>query len=74
MNESNIQKIVNFYINRHASLDPLSIENAIRYGIKAGYQLKKLTNDDYVTVANYFLRSDFNTLYEVHEYLNKHLI
>lgn len=74
MNEANIQKIVNFYINRHASLDPLSIENAIRYGIKAGYQLKKLTNDDYVTVANHFLRSDFKTLYEVNEYLNKHLI
>jgi hypothetical protein len=74
MNENNIQKIVNFYINRHASLDPLSIENAIRYGIKAGYQLKKLTNDDYVTVANSFLQKDFKTIYEVNEYLNKHLV
>ena len=52
----------------------MSIESAIRYGIKAGYQLKKLTDDDYVTVANHFLRNDFKTLYEVYEYLNKHLI
>ena len=74
MNEDNIQKIVNFYIKRHNSLDPISIESAIRYGIKAGYQLKKLTDDDYVTVANHFLRNDFKTLYEVYEYLNKHLI
>lgn len=74
MNEEIIQKIVNFYIKKCNSLDPLSIENAIKYGIKAGYQLKKLTDDDYVTVANHFLRSDFKTLYEVNEYLNKHLI
>lgn len=74
MNEEIIQKIVNFYIKRHNSLDPISIESAIRYGIKAGYQLKKLDNNDYVTVANYFLRSNFKTLGEVNEYLTKHLI
>ena len=74
MNEEIIQKIVNFYIKRHNSLDPISIESAIRYGIKAGYQLKKLDNNDYVIVANYFLRSNFKTLGEVNEYLTKHLI
>ena len=74
MNEDNNQKIVNFYIKRHNSLDPMSIESAIRFGIKAGYQLKKLNNNDYVTVANYFLSSDFKTLGEVNEYLTKHLI
>jgi hypothetical protein len=74
MKEEVVNKIVDFYIKRHNSLDPMSIESAIKYGIKAGYQLKKLTDDDYVTVANSFLQKDFKTIYEVNEYLNKHLI
>lgn len=71
MNEDSIQKIVNFYIKRHNSLDPMSIESAIRYGIKVG---QHKTNQDYVDMANQLLRTDFSTLYEVNEYLNKHLI
>jgi hypothetical protein len=74
MKEETVNKIVDFYIKRHNSLDPMSIESAIKYGIKAGYQLRKLTNDDYLTVANYFLRSDFKPIYEVNEYLTKHLV
>lgn len=71
MSEENIQKVVNFYIKHHNSIDPISIESAIRYGIKVG---QHKTNQDYVDMANQLLRTDFSTLYEVNEYLNKHLI
>jgi len=71
MSEENIQKVVNFYIKHHNSIDPISIESAIRYGIKVG-QYK--TNQDYVDMVNQLLRTDFSTLYEINEYLNKHLI
>jgi hypothetical protein len=71
MSEENIQKVVNFYIKHHNSIDPISIESAIRYGIKVG---QHKTNQDYVDMANQLLRTEFNTLYEVNEYLNKHLI
>ena len=71
MSEENIQKVVNFYIKHHNSIDPISIESAIRYGIKVG---QHKTNQDYVDIANQLLRTEFNTLYEVNEYLNKHLI
>lgn len=71
MSEENIQKVVNFYIKHHNSIDPISIESAIRYGIKVG---QHKTNQDYVDMANQLLRTEFNSLYEVNEYLNKHLI
>ena len=71
MSEENIQKVVNFYIKHHNSIDPISIESAIRYGIKVG---QHKTNQDYVDMANQLLKTEFNTLYEVNEYLNKHLI
>lgn len=71
MSEENIQKVVNFYIKHHNSIDPISIESAIRYGIKVG---QHKTNQDYVDMANQLLRTEFDTLYEVNEYLNKHLI
>jgi hypothetical protein len=74
MKEETVNKIVDFYIKRHNSLDPMSIESAIKYGIKAGYQLKKLDDNDYITIGNYFLRSNFKSLSEINEYLNKHLI
>lgn len=74
MKEEVVSKIVDFYIKRHNSLDPMSIESAIKYGIKAGYQLKKLDDNDYITIGNYFLRSNFKSLGEINEYLNKHLI
>lgn len=40
MNENIIQKVIDYYIKHTNAIDPISIESAIRYGIKVGYKLK----------------------------------